>query len=105
MGPREGKAAQRGKAEQRWTPAKGWGPGGSDAQQGAAHRDLVPSLPARNATTRGPGEPWNPAPAQRRRTWLPSAAQWLPGAQRTFRVLAIGAKNSQKTDLEYLSRL
>jgi hypothetical protein len=27
------------------------------------------------------------------------------GRQRRFRVLAVGAKNSQKTDLEYLSRL
>ena len=27
------------------------------------------------------------------------------GRQRRFRVLAVGAKNTQKTDLEYLSRL
>jgi hypothetical protein len=27
------------------------------------------------------------------------------GTQQRFRILAIGAKNSQKTDLEYLSRL
>jgi hypothetical protein len=27
------------------------------------------------------------------------------GRQRRFRVLSIGAKNTQKTDLEYLSRL
>jgi hypothetical protein len=30
---------------------------------------------------------------------------YAPGRQRRFRVLAVGAKNSQKTDLEYLSRL
>ena len=30
---------------------------------------------------------------------------YTSGTQRRFRVLAIGAKNSQKTDLEYLSRL
>jgi signal transduction histidine kinase len=30
---------------------------------------------------------------------------YMRGTQRTYRVLAIGAKNSQKTDLEYLSRL
>ncbi|MCL4683314.1 hypothetical protein KJ059_01025 [Myxococcota bacterium] len=30
---------------------------------------------------------------------------YTSGSQRRFRVLAIGAKNSQKTDLEYLSRL
>ncbi len=30
---------------------------------------------------------------------------YTAGRQRRFRVLAVGAKNSQKTDLEYLSRL
>jgi hypothetical protein len=30
---------------------------------------------------------------------------YTPGRQRRFRILAVGAKNSQKTDLEYLSRL
>jgi len=30
---------------------------------------------------------------------------YTSGSQRRFRVLAVGAKNSQKTDLEYLSRL
>ncbi len=30
---------------------------------------------------------------------------YMRGSQRTFRIVAIGAKNSQKTDLEYLSRL
>jgi hypothetical protein len=30
---------------------------------------------------------------------------YTTGSQRRFRVLAIGAKNTQKTDLEYLSRL
>jgi hypothetical protein len=30
---------------------------------------------------------------------------YMRGTKRSFRVLAIGAKNSQKTDLEYLSRL